>query len=206
MHLENQFLVQNGIYIDINNDMWVKSSKCFSPCHVMCTQEQDISPHHKYVCSLYGNMPKRMTRACLKNHAVLAINGWKASCADTGDCTQTKPRIYLCAMCANPVSLDRFFTQYKEVCTKFSNKSPLYIWNCDECPRCTKRRRCHRSCWEKAQTQVLSEWKDISTVLNLQMLLEMSFPLIIYNGQRVKDTWMAGTPPDIMLKASLRGI
>ena len=51
MHLEDQFLVQNGIYTDINNDLWVKCAKCFNPYHVKCIQEPNISPHHQYVCS-----------------------------------------------------------------------------------------------------------------------------------------------------------
>ena len=39
MHLEDQFLVHNGVYTDINNDQWVKCSKSLTPYHIKCLQE-----------------------------------------------------------------------------------------------------------------------------------------------------------------------
>ena len=50
MHLEDQFLVHNGVYTDINNDHWVKCSKCLSPYHIKCLQE-NVHLHAQYVCS-----------------------------------------------------------------------------------------------------------------------------------------------------------
>ena len=35
-------------------------------------------------------------------------------------------------MCANPMTIANFFTQYQGVCDEYNIDSPLYIWNCDE--------------------------------------------------------------------------
>ena len=43
-HLELQFLVENKIYLDINNNEWVKCSKCFNPYHVKCIKETPLLP------------------------------------------------------------------------------------------------------------------------------------------------------------------
>ena len=33
LHLENQFLVEHGIYVDIDGTEWVKCVKCLTPYH-----------------------------------------------------------------------------------------------------------------------------------------------------------------------------
>ena len=36
------------------------------------------------------------------------------------------------AVCTNPVTLEKFFIQYKEVCRENGIDLPLYIWNYDK--------------------------------------------------------------------------
>ena len=36
------------------------------------------------------------------------------------------------AMCANPITIGAFFTQYHQICEDLDIISPMYIWNCDE--------------------------------------------------------------------------
>ena len=36
------------------------------------------------------------------------------------------------AMCANPITVGAFFTQYHQICEDLDIISPMYIWNCDE--------------------------------------------------------------------------
>ena len=50
LHLEDQFLVLHGVYTDINDDKWVKCTKCFSPYHVSCIQENP-NPQQEYMCT-----------------------------------------------------------------------------------------------------------------------------------------------------------
>ena len=48
-HLEEQFLVEHGVYVDIDGTQWVKCYKCFSPYHLACTQGPP--PCGEYHCS-----------------------------------------------------------------------------------------------------------------------------------------------------------
>ena len=48
LHLEEQFLVEHGVYVDIDETEWVKCYKCFSPYHHACTQ--DPPPAVEYYC------------------------------------------------------------------------------------------------------------------------------------------------------------
>ena len=50
LYLEDQFLVQHGVYVDIDGTEWVKCYKCFSPYHLSCTQ--DPPPAGEYHCTL----------------------------------------------------------------------------------------------------------------------------------------------------------
>ena len=48
-HLEDQFLVENKIYLDINNDEWVKCAKFFNPYHVKCIKETPLLPPKAHI-------------------------------------------------------------------------------------------------------------------------------------------------------------
>ena len=48
-YLEEQFLVEHDVYVDIDGTQWVKCYKCFSPYHLACTQ--DPPPCGEYHCS-----------------------------------------------------------------------------------------------------------------------------------------------------------
>ena len=49
LHLENQFLVEHGIYVNIDGTEWIKCLKCLTPYHTNCTKD---GPHiGPYICS-----------------------------------------------------------------------------------------------------------------------------------------------------------
>lgn len=53
MHIEDQWLVEHGPHFDIDGvTKWVKCSKCFTPYHVACFQEE--IPVGEYTCSFMG--------------------------------------------------------------------------------------------------------------------------------------------------------
>ena len=49
LHLEEQFLVEHGVYVDIDETKWVKWYKWFSPYHFVCIQ--DPPPAGEYYCT-----------------------------------------------------------------------------------------------------------------------------------------------------------
>ena len=111
-------------------------------------------------------------------------------------------------MCANPTTVEKFFDQYKKVCTQYSIESPLYIWNCDESgvQDVPKEEEVVGVVGEKANTQVPNECGEISTVLTFANAAgNVLPPLIIHKGRRVNETWLDGIPTGIMVKASPKG-
>ena len=51
MHLEDQFIGQYGPYTDLDNQKWIKCSKCMSPFHITCLVGEKEIPVGPYVCS-----------------------------------------------------------------------------------------------------------------------------------------------------------
>ena len=49
LHLEDQFLVEHGVCVDVDGTEWVKCHKCFSLYHLASTQ--DPPPLGEYYCS-----------------------------------------------------------------------------------------------------------------------------------------------------------
>ena len=70
-------------------------------------------------------------------------------------------------MCANPMTIANFFTQYRGVCDEYNINSPLYIWNCDESgvQDIPKEEEVIGVWGEKANCQGPSEHGETSTIL-----------------------------------------
>ena len=112
------------------------------------------------------------------------------------------------AMCANPITIGGFFTQYHQVCEKFNIISPMYIWNCDESgvQDVPKEEEVIGVAGEKAQCQGPSDRGETSTFLTFANACgQVMPPLIIHKGKKVNETWTYGTSPDVMVHASVKG-
>ena len=112
------------------------------------------------------------------------------------------------AMCANPATVNNFFDQYKQVLEDNGIESPLNIWNCNDSgvQNISKEQDVIGVLGEKANSQVPTERGETSTILIFANAAgQVLPPLVIHKGHRVNDSWIQGTSPDIMVRASVKG-
>ena len=106
-------------------------------------------------------------------------------------------------MCANPMTITNFFTQYQGVCDEYNIDSPLYILGVQDVP---KEEEVIGVWGEKVNCQGPSEHGETSTILTFANACgQVMPPLVIHKGKHVNETLEYGCPPDIMLQASTKG-
>ena len=106
------------------------------------------------------------------------------------------------AMCANPTTVQKFFTQYAQLLKDKNVDSPYYIWNCDESgvQDVPKEEEVIGVVHEKANSQVPSEHGETSTVLTFANACgQVMPPLVIHKGKQVGKTWTIGTSRDVIV-------
>ena len=111
-------------------------------------------------------------------------------------------------MCANKLTVDKFFIMYQCLLNIFDIENPMNIWNCDESrvQDVPKEEHIIGVTREKAHTMSPKEQGETTTVLTFKNACGQVFPpLVIFKGAKVNDAWVANAPSNITVKASPKG-
>ena len=112
------------------------------------------------------------------------------------------------AMCANKLTINKFFVMYQHLLNIFDIENPMNIWNCDESrvQGVLKEENIIGVTRERVHTMCPKEQGEATTVLTFTNACGQVYPtLVIFKGAKVNDAWVVNVPSNITVKASPKG-
>ena len=113
------------------------------------------------------------------------------------------------AMCANKLTIDKFFVMYQHLLNIFDIENPMNIWNCNESgvqdvPK--EEEDIIGVTREKVHTMSPKEQGETTIVLTFTNACGQVYPpVVIFKGAKVNDAWVMNAPSNITVKASPKG-
>ena len=112
------------------------------------------------------------------------------------------------AICANKLTVEKFFNLYEMIIKDYHIESPMKKWNCDESSvqDVPKEQEMLGVTGEKTSNVTSKEQGETSTILTFANACRQGFPpVVIHKGGSVSNKWKQGAPWNVTIRASPKG-
>ena len=112
------------------------------------------------------------------------------------------------AMCANKLTVDKFFNLYEKIVKDYCIESPMTIWNYEESTvqDIPKEQEVLGVTKEKTSNVTSKEQGETSNILTFANACGQVFPLlVIHKGGCVSNTWKQGAPHNVTISTNPKG-